>query len=256
MLFKYDEELPVVAIMLVSYAAFVFVLAMYFVASNGAKNSPIDMAVYGVMTGAISRSRPERAWARHSPPSLRTGSQILNPLLPVSLIAGQAVAAARLQTRGVFCVDPKRIAICGKVRLSAFDKTGTLTKSGLDLLGAVCTAALGGRASQNKGGWQPMVGEKNFASNCDVRVVTGLATCHAVTTLGGELVGPQVEVAGLNATGWKLDASTSPTTVASPKGEKARALSAPRVASPQASAHPRVCGRCLSSRRSSSTTTR
>ena len=54
---------------------------------------------------------------------------MLNPLLPVALIAGQSVAARRLMKHGVFCVDPKRIAVCGKIRLAAFDKTGTLTQN-------------------------------------------------------------------------------------------------------------------------------
>ena len=36
---------------------------------------------------------------------------------------------------GIFCLDPRRIAISGKVRVFALDKTGTLTQPWLDLLG-------------------------------------------------------------------------------------------------------------------------
>lgn len=36
---------------------------------------------------------------------------------------------------GIYCLDPRRIAISGKVRVFAMDKTGTLTQPWLDFLG-------------------------------------------------------------------------------------------------------------------------
>ena len=42
---------------------------------------------------------------------------------------------ACLQEVGIFCLDPRRVAISGKVRVFALDKTGTLTQSWLDFLG-------------------------------------------------------------------------------------------------------------------------
>ena len=35
---------------------------------------------------------------------------------------------------GIFCLDPRRVAIAGKVRAFALDKTGTLTQAWLDFL--------------------------------------------------------------------------------------------------------------------------
>lgn len=46
-----------------------------------------------------------------------TVSQILSPLLPVALIAGQVQATVRLSEKGVFCINPTRIAIAGKIRV-------------------------------------------------------------------------------------------------------------------------------------------
>ena len=40
-----------------------------------------------------------------------------------------------LQALGIFCLNPGRVAIAGKVRLCALDKTGTLTQAWLDFLG-------------------------------------------------------------------------------------------------------------------------
>ena len=77
---------------------------------------------------------------------------MLSPLLPLSLIVGQAASSKRLiDEMEIFCVDPNRISICGKIRVCCFDKTGTLTKvffkhrfkllnnfeEGLDFLGTI-----------------------------------------------------------------------------------------------------------------------
>ena len=35
---------------------------------------------------------------------------------------------------GIFCLEPRRVAITGKVRAFALDKTGTLTQAWLDFL--------------------------------------------------------------------------------------------------------------------------
>lgn len=40
-----------------------------------------------------------------------------------------------IQEVGIFCLDPRRVAISGKVRIFALDKTGTLTQPFLDFLG-------------------------------------------------------------------------------------------------------------------------
>ena len=57
--------------------------------------------------------------------ALYSVTQVVNPLLPISLIAGRSVALGRLGRGGVACVEPQRIPICGKVKLVCFDKTGT-----------------------------------------------------------------------------------------------------------------------------------
>ena len=78
----------------------------------------------------------------------------MSPLLPIALVVGQTMSSKRLKDVGVcwyvllqpqrlsasvYSLDPKRIAISGKIRVYCWDKTGTLTKSGLDFLGAQVT---------------------------------------------------------------------------------------------------------------------
>lgn len=66
----------------------------------------------------------------------------MSPLLPVALEVGQLQSVERLKKRGIYCLNPKRIAIAGKIRVFCFDKTGTLTKEGLELVFIVCQALL------------------------------------------------------------------------------------------------------------------
>jgi len=60
---------------------------------------------------------------------------IIIPLaLPASMAVGTLFAIARLKRMGIYCIDPSKINVCGKLNMFCFDKTGTLTEDGLDLL--------------------------------------------------------------------------------------------------------------------------
>lgn len=172
MVFEYDEELKVVFGILSVYATVLFVISVYL----QLKISPLTwISVFAFACFTIS--------------------QILPPLLPVSLVIGHTKSAARLKAKKVLCVQPKRIAISGKIHAFMFDKTGTLTKQGLDFIGV---HAIGGGSSgvgDDGGGDAPAAfagasGEaaEHFsydakASRAGDLLSWSLATCHAVTTL-------------------------------------------------------------------------
>ncbi|KAI4579088.1 hypothetical protein MJG53_000963 [Ovis ammon polii x Ovis aries] len=63
--------------------------------------------------------------------------QTVPPALPAALTTGIMYAQRRLKKRGIFCISPQRINVCGQLNLVCFDKTGTLTRDGLDLWGVV-----------------------------------------------------------------------------------------------------------------------
>ena len=79
MTFKYDEELPILMLLLVLYAVVVFVVAVVFMSLSGALTTALTTLTYGLCTVV----------------------QILNPLLPVSLVSGNPVSAKRLAAQGV-----------------------------------------------------------------------------------------------------------------------------------------------------------
>eukprot|EP01028_Stygiella_incarcerata_P004976 TRINITY_DN214_c0_g1_i2.p1 TRINITY_DN214_c0_g1~~TRINITY_DN214_c0_g1_i2.p1 ORF type:complete len:680 (-),score=167.20 TRINITY_DN214_c0_g1_i2:43-2082(-) len=70
-----------------------------------------------------------------------------------------------------------------------FDKTGTLTEDGLDLYGFL-----------------PRGGElKRSAEHLEENFFEAVVSCHALTTVHGEIVGDPLEVKIFESTGWKLE---------------------------------------------------
>lgn len=57
------------------------------------------------------------------------------PALPAAMSAGIVFALARLKRNQIFCIDPKRINVGGRVKTIVFDKTGTLTEDSLQFSG-------------------------------------------------------------------------------------------------------------------------
>eukprot|EP00658_Telonema_sp_P-2_P012704 TRINITY_DN14834_c0_g1_i2.p1 TRINITY_DN14834_c0_g1~~TRINITY_DN14834_c0_g1_i2.p1 ORF type:complete len:1308 (+),score=380.72 TRINITY_DN14834_c0_g1_i2:208-4131(+) len=176
MTFKYDEELPLVVSMLLVYAAVCFILSIYFQSNSGASSTWTTKWAYGVFTV----------------------SQIVSPLLPIALVVGQTMASQRLKALGVFCLDPKRIAISGKIRVFAFDKTGTITKEGLDFLGVQECSQGTVLNTDGKEVTNYTFKETQFAEEDPMEIGLelegALATCHNLKTLKDALVGNQVEM--------------------------------------------------------------
>ncbi|DAZ97714.1 TPA: hypothetical protein N0F65_009613 [Lagenidium giganteum] len=173
--FKYDEHLKVVVVFLFILGFIAAYLAMKFLMEGAGLSNTNFGFVYGMFMF----------------------SAVLSPLLPVVITVGQVNAAKRLTGQGVFCLNPQRITLCGKVRVFCFDKTGTITKQGLDYRGCVPVAA----------GAQPtFTDEFNDMTSSSLSQVMkyALASCHAVGSLNGELVGNEVEVKMFKSTQWKL----------------------------------------------------
>ncbi|KAI7823668.1 hypothetical protein BX661DRAFT_186205 [Kickxella alabastrina] len=166
MSFIFNEQMRIVVAILIVYAIFVMAMATYLYQGNS-----VAIAFFGVFAIA----------------------QLLSPLLPAAMVIGQSVAAARLRRKHIYCIDPQRIMVAGKVQIIAFDKTGTMTREFLNFYG-VRTARAATFDSFN--GDLPSV---------DVLFQMGVASCHAVTDLNGQLIGNPVDIEQFKASGWSLD---------------------------------------------------
>ncbi|XP_061456915.1 polyamine-transporting ATPase 13A2 isoform X2 [Rhineura floridana] len=116
---------------------------------------------------------------------------IVPPALPAAMTVGTIYAQSRLKRQGIFCISPPRINLCGKIRLVCFDKTGTLTEDGLDIWGVV---------PQENDAFLPLISE--LPSLDHGPLLRCLATCHAISRLGEQLIGDPVDLKMLESTGW------------------------------------------------------
>lgn len=167
------------------------------------------LIIYGMICGllaigCIQISGQNLPWLYYVAYAIFTMSQVLTPLLPLSLKVGQIRASTRIKSHKINCIDPGRIAIAGKVRVFCFDKTGTLTKEGLDFTGVV--------PCKDK-----QLGDlQTFGPETPENLTHAMATCHAVTSFNNTFVGNQVEVNMFTATEWELNDRTSDVSVTSP----------------------------------------
>ncbi|KAJ3367754.1 hypothetical protein GGF31_007101 [Allomyces arbusculus] len=140
-------------------------------------------------------------------------SEVISPLLPAVLVAGQSVAADRLvKKHQVFCIDLPRITMSGKTQVFCFDKTGTLTKEGLDMWGFLPATARVPDVVENVAMEAPLQAD---VATLDPLVRIGLATSHSLTAHESQLLGNPVDVAMFEFTGCALEGDD----VAAPTGE-------------------------------------
>ncbi|KAJ8577303.1 hypothetical protein ON010_g1907 [Phytophthora cinnamomi] len=110
------------------------------------------------------------------------------PALPLVLSSGIGFAMQRLQKRGIFCIDSRRVNSCGQVTCYCFDKTGTLTQEHLSFVGVDDPKA---------------VGVPTLSIPPQVKLV--MATCHSLSEHEGELQGYPLELAMFNASHYSME---------------------------------------------------
>ncbi|PIK40155.1 putative cation-transporting ATPase 13A3 [Apostichopus japonicus] len=116
------------------------------------------------------------------------------PSLPAAMTVGTVYAQNRLKKRGIFCISPQRINICGKLKLICFDKTGTLTEDGLDLWGVV---------PLQDSHFLPAIQKPSELTHGPI--VVAMATCHSLTIIDGKLSGDPLDLKMFEATNWILE---------------------------------------------------
>jgi cation-transporting ATPase 13A1 len=134
-------------------------------------------------------------------------TSVVPPELPMELTIAVNASLLALARRRVFCTEPFRIPLAGKVTTCCFDKTGTLTTDRLVLEGVA--AAEGSDEGGGAGG--ALVKDARALPPAAVRVLAGCQSLVAVD--GGGVAGDPVERAALEAAGWTArgDAAAGPT---------------------------------------------
>ncbi|XP_069460637.1 probable cation-transporting ATPase 13A5 [Ambystoma mexicanum] len=118
------------------------------------------------------------------------------PALLAALSVGAAYAQRRLKKKGIFCISPERINVCGQLNLVCFDKTGTLTEDGQDLWGLIPSRENRFQTVYrfNSGAvlpWGPLMG--------------AMASCHSLMVIDGKLQGDPLELKMFEGTSWEAE---------------------------------------------------
>ncbi|GAB0193584.1 probable cation-transporting ATPase 13A4 [Grus japonensis] len=121
------------------------------------------------------------------------------PALPAALTTGIIYTQRRLKKKGIFCISPQRINMCGQLNLICFDKTGTLTEDGLDLWGLLpsernCFQDIHSFPADRSLPWGP--------------VFRAMAVCHSLIVWEGKIQGDPLDVKMFEATNWVIDDSS------------------------------------------------
>ncbi|NXT27545.1 AT134 ATPase, partial [Syrrhaptes paradoxus] len=121
------------------------------------------------------------------------------PALPAALTTGIIYTQRRLKKKGIFCISPQRINMCGQLNLICFDKTGTLTEDGLDLWGLLpsernCFQDIHSFHVDHSLPWGP--------------VFRAMVACHSLIVWEGKIQGDPLDVKMFEATNWVIDDSS------------------------------------------------
>ncbi|XP_046445093.1 polyamine-transporting ATPase 13A3-like isoform X2 [Daphnia pulex] len=139
------------------------------------------------------------------------------PALPAAMTAGIILAQKRLEQRNIYCISPRSINVSGSLNCICFDKTGTLTEDGLDLWGVVpvvdgrryippirtplkLSQALSTLRPHDR---SPSAVSYNFKLEPPL-LLMGMATCHSLTIIDGNLSGDPLDLKMFESTGWVL----------------------------------------------------
>ncbi|XP_065648020.1 polyamine-transporting ATPase 13A3-like [Hydra vulgaris] len=118
---------------------------------------------------------------------------VIPAALPLILSIGLMNASRRLNTKKIYCVDPNRINICGKVKLVLFDKTGTLTDDHVTVSGVI--PVINGKAKSLKN-------EPTGLAN--THLFKAMSTCHNLSIIDAKISGDPIDMYMFNFTKCKL----------------------------------------------------
>ncbi|CAH0731621.1 unnamed protein product, partial [Brenthis ino] len=124
---------------------------------------------------------------------------VVPPALPAAMTVGRLYAVARLRRARVTCLNTRAVNVSGSLDCICFDKTGTLTEDGMDMWGVVPVSA----ASSPPLLARPQRDPKRMNDLHELKI--GMACCHSLTLLDGELAGDPLDLKMFESTGWRLE---------------------------------------------------
>lgn len=132
-------------------------------------------------------------------------TSVIPPELPMQMALAVNNSLMTLMKMQIFCTEPYRVPMAGKLDCCLFDKTGTLTTDELVAVGVFQAKALKGTTKDESVDIQknltPMI-------KCGGEAALVLAGCHSLVMIDGETTGDPLESAALGAMRWGVSKSS------------------------------------------------
>ena len=125
-------------------------------------------------------------------------TSVVPPELPMQTAMAVNTALIALMRASVFCTEPFRVPIAGKVDTCLFDKTGTLTSDKLVATGVVTPLGTAGK------GYSQLTKCPAAPKNASL-VIAG---CHSLVQIDGKTFGDPLEQAALMGVKWRFNPKT------------------------------------------------
>jgi manganese-transporting P-type ATPase len=130
-------------------------------------------------------------------------TSVIRPELPMQMAMAVNNSLMTLMKMMVFCTEPYRVPVAGKLDACLFDKTGTLTTDELVAVGVLDHATLTKNQNSSKGKLdltlKPMIQVHNEAALV-------MAGCHSLVVFDEETTGDPLEMAALKSIRWHIGA--------------------------------------------------
>ncbi|XP_022123479.2 polyamine-transporting ATPase 13A3 isoform X1 [Pieris rapae] len=124
---------------------------------------------------------------------------VVPPALPAAMTVGRLYAVSRLKRARISCLNTRAVNVSGSLDCICFDKTGTLTEEGLDMWGVVAVSSATSPPLLGRAQREP----KKLNDIHELKI--GMASCHSLTLLHGELAGDPLDLKMFECTGWLLE---------------------------------------------------
>ena len=123
-------------------------------------------------------------------------TSVVPPELPMIMNISINSSLMYLRRKKIFCTEPIRIPLAGRIDVCAFDKTGTLTTDTLEVHG-ICTNTKNGHIMHDL--------NDALAAKHELAMIMG--GCHTVVVHEGNLLGDPIEKLFFDRSTWKYNHS-------------------------------------------------
>ena len=152
-------------------------------------------------------------------------TSVIPPELPMQMALAVNNSLMTLMKLQIFCTEPYRVPIAGKLDSCLFDKTGTLTTDELVPVGVLGAAKVGsylaglveesagnnGAASDGKESGSPETRLLAPMTRLPAEAALVLSGCHSLVLIDGETTGDPLESAAIKAMRWEVSDGSSKT---------------------------------------------